>query len=122
MCGRGWIRTRCFAASEERLAEALVMLSEPDALPAVFHCAAGKDRTGVACALLLYWLVAAAQAADEERRLAKTYLTNDTGTERVAVIREALQHAMEKGCGVYRVEAMRDNLTWILSNPIWVKK
>ncbi|HEY3227346.1 MAG TPA: CehA/McbA family metallohydrolase [Planctomycetota bacterium] len=24
--------------------------------------------------------------------------------------------------GVYRVEAMRDNLTWILSNPIWVKK
>ena len=46
-----------------------------------------------------------AQAADEERRLAKTYLTNDTGTERVAVIREALQHSMEKGCGVYRVEA-----------------
>lgn len=24
--------------------------------------------------------------------------------------------------GVYRVEAMRDNLTWVLSNPIWVKK
>jgi ABC-type transport system involved in cytochrome bd biosynthesis fused ATPase/permease subunit len=24
--------------------------------------------------------------------------------------------------GVYRVEAMRDNLTWILSNPVWVKK
>ncbi|MBI2933220.1 MAG: PHP domain-containing protein [Planctomycetes bacterium] len=24
--------------------------------------------------------------------------------------------------GVYRVEAMRDNLTWILSNPIWVVK
>lgn len=24
--------------------------------------------------------------------------------------------------GVYRVEAMRNDLTWILSNPIWVKK
>lgn len=24
--------------------------------------------------------------------------------------------------GVYRVEAMRDNLTWVLSNPIWVTK
>ncbi len=24
--------------------------------------------------------------------------------------------------GVYRIEAMRDNLTWILSNPIWVRK
>lgn len=24
--------------------------------------------------------------------------------------------------GVYRVEAMRDNLTWVLSNPIWIKK
>jgi hypothetical protein len=24
--------------------------------------------------------------------------------------------------GVYRVEAMRDNLTWVLSNPIWVRR
>ena len=28
-------------------------LAEPDALPAVFHCLWGKDRTGVAAALLL---------------------------------------------------------------------
>jgi protein-tyrosine phosphatase len=38
---------------EERLAEALVMLAEPGALPAVFHCAAGKDRTGMLAMLLL---------------------------------------------------------------------
>jgi protein-tyrosine phosphatase len=38
---------------EERLAEALVMLSEPDALPAVFHCAAGKDRTGMLAMMVL---------------------------------------------------------------------
>jgi protein-tyrosine phosphatase len=29
------------------------VLAEPDALPAVFHCTAGRDRTGVAAALLL---------------------------------------------------------------------
>ncbi len=38
---------------EERLAEAVVMLSRPGALPAVFHCAAGKDRTGMLAMMLL---------------------------------------------------------------------
>jgi protein-tyrosine phosphatase len=38
---------------EEKLAEALVMLSEADALPAVFHCAAGKDRTGMLAMMVL---------------------------------------------------------------------
>ena len=32
------------------------MLAEPDAMPAVFHCAVGKDRTGLVAALLLTWL------------------------------------------------------------------
>ncbi len=32
---------------------ALTALAAPDALPAVFHCTAGKDRTGVLSALLL---------------------------------------------------------------------
>lgn len=41
------------AEGEERLAEALVTLSEPGALPAVFHCAAGKDRTGLLAMLVL---------------------------------------------------------------------
>lgn len=38
---------------EERLAEALVKLAEPGALPAVFHCAAGKDRTGLLAMMVL---------------------------------------------------------------------
>ncbi|GAC1586340.1 MAG: tyrosine-protein phosphatase [Acidimicrobiales bacterium] len=33
--------------------ELLTHLSDPERLPAVFHCTAGKDRTGVAAALLL---------------------------------------------------------------------
>jgi protein-tyrosine phosphatase len=38
---------------EERLAEALMKLAEPGALPAVFHCAAGKDRTGLLAMMVL---------------------------------------------------------------------
>ena len=36
-----------------RFADAITALAEPGALPAVFHCAAGKDRTGLLAALLL---------------------------------------------------------------------
>jgi protein-tyrosine phosphatase len=38
---------------EKRLAEALLKLCEADALPAVFHCAAGKDRTGLLAMMVL---------------------------------------------------------------------
>lgn len=36
-----------------RFAMAFDVLAQPDALPAVFHCAAGKDRTGLLAALIL---------------------------------------------------------------------
>ena len=35
------------------LAESLRLIARPGGLPAVFHCAAGKDRTGVLAALVL---------------------------------------------------------------------
>jgi protein-tyrosine phosphatase len=35
------------------IAEVLAILSEPSAHPAVFHCSAGKDRTGILAALVL---------------------------------------------------------------------
>src|SRR5436853_91462 len=38
---------------EPRLAHAFHVLALPEALPAVFHCAAGKDRTGILAALVL---------------------------------------------------------------------
>ncbi len=37
----------------EQIRAALEVLGGPDALPAVFHCTAGKDRTGLLSALLL---------------------------------------------------------------------
>ncbi len=37
----------------QALADALSVLGEPESYPCVFHCAAGKDRTGVLAALVL---------------------------------------------------------------------
>lgn len=36
-----------------RVAEAVRILAEPEALPAVFYCAVGKDRTGILAAVVL---------------------------------------------------------------------
>jgi protein-tyrosine phosphatase len=41
------------AAGADRFAGAIEQLARPGALPAVFHCAAGKDRTGLLAALVL---------------------------------------------------------------------
>ena len=42
--------------SSATLATAIATLAEPGALPAVVHCSAGKDRTGVVAALVLAFL------------------------------------------------------------------
>jgi protein-tyrosine phosphatase len=40
-------------AGGETMAEVLTILSDPNAYPAVFHCSAGKDRTGILTAVIL---------------------------------------------------------------------
>ncbi len=45
-----------FSEGSSSLRRAVQLLAEPDALPAVFHCSAGKDRTGVLAALILGFL------------------------------------------------------------------
>jgi protein-tyrosine phosphatase len=37
----------------QSVAEVLAILSDPSAYPAMFHCSAGKDRTGIVAAVLL---------------------------------------------------------------------
>jgi protein-tyrosine phosphatase len=44
---------RILADGHEILGRIFTALAEPGALPAVFHCTAGKDRTGLSAALLL---------------------------------------------------------------------
>ncbi|MEP7111690.1 MAG: tyrosine-protein phosphatase [Ilumatobacteraceae bacterium] len=48
-----WAYQEMLTVGAPRFAKAFEALAEPDALPAVFHCAAGKDRTGLLAALLL---------------------------------------------------------------------
>ncbi len=45
-----------FVEGSPSLSRAVQVLAEPGALPAVFHCSAGKDRTGVLAALVLGFL------------------------------------------------------------------
>ncbi len=49
------------------LAEALTMIADPKNRPLVFHCAAGKDRTGVLAALVLD--ISGRRAFGDRRRL-----------------------------------------------------
>ncbi len=41
------------AEGGDAIARAVRIIADPDALPLVFHCAAGKDRTGVIAAIVL---------------------------------------------------------------------
>lgn len=43
-----------------------------------------------------------AQAIDEKKRLENQYLNKTSGSERIATIREEMQHALENGAGIYR--------------------
>jgi protein-tyrosine phosphatase len=45
-----------YAERAETIVEITRALAEPDALPALIHCTAGKDRTGLVVGLLQAWL------------------------------------------------------------------
>ena len=48
-----WAYRDMLRVGSERIVDALRIIAEPDATPVVFHCAAGKDRTGLVAAMLL---------------------------------------------------------------------
>jgi protein-tyrosine phosphatase len=56
---------------EPRLADAFGLLARDGALPAVFHCAAGKDRTGLLAALVLSSLGVADDVVAEDYGLSR---------------------------------------------------
>lgn len=59
-----------------RLAKAIGVIADPDAAPVVVHCVAGKDRTGVVCALTLSLL------GVPDPDVAAEYALSTTGGER----------------------------------------
>jgi protein-tyrosine phosphatase len=58
------------------LQQVLAVLSEPGTLPAVFHCAAGKDRTGIVAGVLLALLGVPAETVADD------YALSEVATER----------------------------------------
>ena len=108
---------------------ALRTLAEPGATPAVFHCAAGKDRTGVLAALLL-----TLAGVDRETIVADYAMSS----ERITRVAERLRRLGTYGTGLSNVpddrlksdgETMRDLLNaiddtfggvrqWVLDNGL----
>jgi protein-tyrosine phosphatase len=67
-----WAYRQMLANGGARFGEAITALASRDALPAVFHCAAGKDRTG-----LLAMLILGALGVEHEQIVADYALTNE---------------------------------------------
>lgn len=96
------------------LAAALTTLAEPARVPAVFHCAAGKDRTGVLAAILLSLL-----GVEESIIIAdyhRTARSMDALMERLATERPETWTAMTSQPSPYMAtppEAMRNFLAHV---------
>ena len=91
------IYTWIIANAGERVAQALNLLAEDQTLPAVVHCTAGKDRTGVLSAITLGLL-----GVDEEQVMADYILTNQV----IGVLGERLrQRPGNEGRPLYMFEA-----------------
>jgi protein-tyrosine phosphatase len=48
-----WAYRDMLGAGSPRIARAIALIADPEMTPVVFHCAAGKDRTGLVAAMLL---------------------------------------------------------------------
>ena len=88
-----WLADRYLNFAEDgraALSTALSIIADPGAAPVVVHCMAGKDRTGVTCALAL----ALAGVSDED--IAADYaLTTTSMQSLVAYLRETNPAAVE---------------------------
>jgi len=76
---------------EEALGRSLRLLAEQDTYPAVFHCAAGKDRTGIVAALVLALL----QVPDDV--IAEDYALSREGVARmIEWVKDNMPEARER--------------------------
>jgi protein-tyrosine phosphatase len=94
-----------------RVVEALEIISEPDNLPLVFHCSAGKDRTGLLTAIVLGILGVTDEDIIEDYTLTAPYMkelinrwNNDPKSS------EVLKNVPE-----YLLKASPESMTFLLS-------
>jgi protein-tyrosine phosphatase len=106
--GFGPFNTWVLDARGEAVARAVSALAQPGALPALVHCTAGKDRTGVVIALVQAWLgVPDGAIADDYSRSAE--LLRADSAEAIEKQRRALGVDVRK-----RPELLEARPEWII--------
>ena len=106
--GFGPFNTWVLDARGDAVARAVSALAQPGALPALVHCTAGKDRTGIVIALVQAWLgVPDAAIADDYSRSAE--LLRADSAEAIEKQRRALGVDVRK-----RPELLEARPEWII--------
>jgi protein-tyrosine phosphatase len=89
----------------------LSALAEPDGTPGVFHCAGGKDRTGLSAALLLSWLGVDRETVLDDYELTGRYLAADDTPD-------VVERMVEMGIGRPAAEALLGTHRWVLADAL----
>ncbi|MFJ4677040.1 MULTISPECIES: tyrosine-protein phosphatase [Kitasatospora] len=102
------------AVARSRFATVLRLITEADGAPVLFHCTAGKDRTGWTAALLL-----TALGVDRETVLADYLLTNDRSAALIARV-DPLMQPLARAEAVYLEAAFEElALGWSGFEHFW---
>jgi protein-tyrosine phosphatase len=101
------------ATAGPRFGGLLSGLAEPDALPAVFHCAAGKDRTGMTAALLLSWLDVERDAVLDDYELTARCWTGERDQSTV-------EWLLKTGMSTDAAAAVFDAPRWVMAATLTV--
>jgi len=72
------------ATSLNRLQQIFRLLANTDELPILVHCSGGKDRTGLSCALILWFLGVDRDTVFEDYMLSQTLYTDRIDLEKAA--------------------------------------
>jgi protein-tyrosine phosphatase len=82
-------------------------VADGDALPAVFHCTAGKDRTGVVAALILLAVGVDRESVLDDFELTNRYVTRET---HAAMYERMIEHGMTPEAAAGMFAAARESM------------
>jgi protein-tyrosine phosphatase len=114
MDGEEWLFETYRGILEEAgpvLGQLFSQLAAPDGVPAVFHCAGGKDRTGMAAALLLSWLGVDRQTVLDDYELSNRYGFGDG-------LPAVIELFVQRGISRPAAEAMLSAPRWAMARAL----